>query len=45
MGAAWKKLRDGEDLDTVIKMIKGVKSLNLEACVTLGTITKNRLIF
>lgn len=42
MGAAWKKLRDGEDLDTVIEMIKEVKSLNLEACVTLGTITKKQ---
>tara|TARA_B100000989_G_scaffold81377_1_gene58054 strand:+ start:8864 stop:9874 length:1011 start_codon:yes stop_codon:yes gene_type:complete len=40
MGAAWKKLRDGKDLDTVIKMIKIVKSLDLEACVTLGSITK-----
>ena len=42
MGAAWKKLRDGSDLETVIKMIKVVKSLNLEACVTLGTITKSQ---
>ena len=40
MGAAWKKLRDGKDLDTVIRMIKIVKSLDLEACVTLGSITK-----
>ncbi len=40
MGAAWKKLRDGKDLDTVINMIKTVKSLKLEACVTLGSVTK-----
>ncbi len=40
MGAAWKKLKDGNDLDTVIEMIKRVKSLDLEACVTLGSITK-----
>lgn len=40
MGAAWKKLRDGNDLETVVEMIKEVKSLNLEACVTLGSITK-----
>ena len=40
MGAAWKKLRDGKELDTVINMIKTVKSLDLEACVTLGNITK-----
>mgnify|MGYP005694395933 FL=1 len=42
MGAAWKKLNDGSDLDTVIEMIKKVKALNLEACVTLGSITENQ---
>ncbi len=42
MGAAWKKLRDGKDLDSVIEMIKEVKSLDLEACVTLGSITKDQ---
>ena len=44
MGAAWKKLRDGEDLDKIINMIKFVKSLNLEACVTLGSITKEQAL-
>ena len=44
MGAAWKKLRDGEDLDKVVNMIKLVKSLNLEAYVTLGSITKEQAI-
>ncbi len=39
MGAAWKKLRDGNDLNSVVEMIKEVKSLDLEACVTLGSIT------
>ena len=42
MGAAWKKLKDGKDLETVVKMIKTVKSLDLEACVTLGSITKDQ---
>jgi biotin synthase len=42
MGAAWKKLRDGNDLDCIIQMIKEVKALNLEACVTLGSITKEQ---
>ena len=42
MGAAWKKLRDGKDLDSVIEMIREVKSLDLEACVTLGSITKEQ---
>ena len=42
MGAAWKKLPDGKDFDKVIEMIKTVKSLNLEACVTLGSITESQ---
>ena len=42
MGAAWKKLRDGKDIDAVIEMIKEVKLLDLEACVTLGSITKDQ---
>ena len=42
MGAAWKKLRDGKDLDSVIEMIREVKSLDLEACVTLGSITQDQ---
>ena len=44
MGAAWKKLNNGKDLELVIKMIKTVKSLNLEACVTLGSITKEQAL-
>ena len=42
MGAAWKKLKDGDDLETVVKMVKTVKSLGLEACVTLGTISESQ---
>ena len=44
MGAAWKKLNNGKDLELVIKMIKTVKSLDLEACVTLGSITKEQAL-
>ena len=40
MGAAWKKLPEGKDFDKVIEMIRTVKSLELEACVTLGSITE-----
>ena len=40
MGAAWKKLPDGKDFEKVVEMIRTVKSLKLEACVTLGSITE-----
>ena len=39
MGAAWKKLNDGTQLDAVLEMVKEVKSIGLEACVTLGSIS------
>ncbi len=35
MGAAWRKPK-GDDLQLVLEMIKGVKALGLESCVTLG---------
>ena len=38
MGAAWRNPTD-KSLDKVIEMIKGVKNLGLESCVTLGMLT------
>jgi biotin synthase len=36
MGAAWRDVRDGQEFDAVIEMVKGVRALGMEACVTLG---------
>jgi biotin synthase len=36
MGAAWREVRDGEPFEQVLAMVKGVKSLGMEACCTLG---------
>ena len=36
MGAAWREVRDGEEFDRVVTMVKGVRELGLESCVTLG---------
>jgi biotin synthase len=41
MGAAWRKLHD-RDVDKVCQMVKEVKNLGLESCVTLGMITKDQ---
>ena len=38
MGAAWRSPKD-KDLDAVCAMVKGVKALGLESCVTLGMLT------
>jgi biotin synthase len=36
MGAAWREVRDGREFDDVLEMVRGVRALGLEACVTLG---------
>ncbi len=42
MGAAWREVRDGREFDAVLEMVRGVKSLGLEACCTLGMLTKEQ---
>lgn len=42
MGAAWRHVRDGEQFDRVIDMVKGVKDLGMEACVTLGMMNEEQ---
>ena len=41
MGAAWRGPRD-EDLDIVCEMVKEVKKLGLESCVTLGLLKNDQ---
>ena len=36
MGAAWREIKDGPAFDRVLEMVRGVKDLGMEACVTLG---------
>ncbi|MBC9248200.1 biotin synthase BioB [Paracoccus sp. 11-3] len=36
MGAAWRQVRDGAEFDAVLQMVRGVRELGMEACVTLG---------
>jgi biotin synthase len=39
MGAAWREVKDGPAFDRVLDMVRGVKTIGLEACVTLGMLT------
>jgi biotin synthase len=39
MGAAWREVKDGPAFDRVLDMVRGVKDLGLEACVTLGMLS------
>lgn len=36
MGAAWREVRDGEPFEQVLEMVREVKAMGLETCVTLG---------
>jgi biotin synthase len=41
MGAAWRSPKD-RDMPYVVAMVKGVKELGLESCMTLGMLTKGQ---
>lgn len=42
MGAAWRSPKDGPEFDSVLDMVKEVKSLGMEACVTLGMLNADQ---
>ena len=42
MGAAWREVKDGAAFDSVIEMVKGVRALGMEACVTLGMLSQSQ---
>jgi len=42
MGAAWREVKDGPAFERVLTMIRGVKSMGMEACVTLGMLTESQ---
>lgn len=39
MGAAWRNVRDNQEFDNVLKMVKHVSNMGLEVCSTLGMLT------
>jgi biotin synthase len=42
MGAAWRELKDGPQFDNVLEMVREVRALGMEACVTLGMLNDNQ---
>ena len=42
MGAAWREVRNNRDFDRVLEMVKGVNSLGMEVCCTLGMLTEDQ---
>jgi biotin synthase len=44
MGAAWRQAPNGRAFDLVLEMVRGVRALGLEACVTLGMLTADQAL-
>jgi biotin synthase len=44
MGAAWREVKDGPAFERVLEMVRGVKSLGMEACVTLGMLSSEQAL-
>jgi biotin synthase len=42
LGAAWREPRDGPAFDQVLDMVRTVRALDMEACVTLGMLTERQ---
>ena len=42
MGAAWRQVSDGPEFEVVLEMVRGVASLGLEVCCTLGMLTESQ---
>jgi biotin synthase len=42
MGAAWRDIPEDARFDRVLEMVRGVRSLGMEACCTLGMLTQEQ---
>lgn len=43
LGAAWREVRDGKQFNTILEMVREVRSLGVEVCCTLGMVSKEQL--
>ena len=44
MGWAWREIRDGTSFNSMLEMVKGVRNLGMEACVTAGMLTDEQAL-
>jgi len=42
MGWAWREIREGPAFESMLSMVRGVRELGLEACVTAGMLTDSQ---
>ena len=44
MGWAWREIRDGSAFNSMLQMVKGVRELGMEACVTAGMLNEQQAL-
>ena len=44
MGWAWREIRDGKSFNSMLAMVKGVRGMGMEACVTAGMLTEKQAL-
>ena len=44
MGWAWREIRNGTPFNSMLEMVKGVRKLGMEACVTAGMLTDEQAV-
>ena len=44
MGWAWREIREGKPFNSMLEMVKGVRDLGMEACVTAGMLTDDQAL-
>ncbi len=44
MGWAWREIRNGKEFEAMLSMVRGVREIGLEACVTAGMLTNEQAI-
>jgi biotin synthase len=42
MGAAWREVRDGDEFNRVLEMVRSVAKTGMEVCCTLGMLTESQ---
>ena len=42
MGAAWRNVKDGQEFEEVLEMVRTINKLDMEVCCTLGMLTENQ---
>jgi biotin synthase len=42
MGWAWREIREGAPFEAMLQMVRGVRDLGMEACVTLGMLNQDQ---